>query len=69
MRNELGYLLLVYGLPTAVGAVFGLAAVTLFPNPSPTGGMATEAGGLLFAAGVLLAVGLAFYFHEKAKRW
>jgi uncharacterized membrane protein YgdD (TMEM256/DUF423 family) len=58
-------LLRVYALPFGLVLASGGAAVLLFPAAPGDGGAATPAGGLVFLAGVAVAVWLAFRAHNR----
>lgn len=63
----LARLFLVYGVPAIiVGLTLWLRGM-LFPDAAT--GAPNEAAMLFFSAGLALALGLAFFFHVKTRRW
>ncbi|RJT28922.1 hypothetical protein D3227_33085 [Mesorhizobium waimense] len=67
---ELARLVLDYSVPAAIVAVICAFTTNLFPNDGSGGGGSLSAIGQIIATvGTVFAVGVAFYFHFRTRRW
>jgi hypothetical protein len=65
--KEIGRLVLVYGVPAAIVALWIPLAEMLFPHPSGT--TLSDSGSIFFAVGFIGAIAVGWFFHFWTRRW